>query len=54
MLAQYNKNKDSRPTEAIRALENLGKNCGWYQADNEQQAEKQALDTELENGLGRQ
>jgi len=43
MLAQYNKNKDSRPTEAIRALENLGKNCGWFAEDNAQQVEASQL-----------
>ena len=42
-LSQYAKHKDKRPIEAIRALENLGKNCGWFAEDNAQQREKAEL-----------
>jgi len=48
MLYQYVKNKDKRPMEAIRALENLGKNCGWYALDNAQRTEIAKLTEEEE------
>ena len=34
-----------------RIMENLGKNCGWYEADNEQQRERVELDEQQEADL---
>lgn len=42
-MSQYAQNKDKRPLEAIRVLENLGKNCGWFAEDNAQQRDKAEL-----------
>ena len=38
-------------TGYIRIMENLGKNCGWYEADNEQQRERTELNEQQQADL---
>lgn len=45
-LYQYAKHKEGKGLTAIRALENLGKNVGWFLEDNAQKQEKTVLDAE--------
>ena len=53
MMYQYNQHRTDNSLTAIRALENLGKNVGWYEADNQQKQEQTKLDAEQQAQLER-
>ena len=43
-LAVCKENNDR--TNTVRIIENLGKNCGWFEADNKQKQEQEQLSAE--------